>query len=195
MKKLKLLILTLGIGLIQTFSAFGAGTTISSIESVDNIDVLKTYELKIPDDAMIKRERSEKDFVGYAIKAFKVEKAYKDGKKELYISERFLKDEEDGKIKLFKTDYSGIVEEDSTWFMDVDGRWYAFSKGVLITNSPIYDKSRDTYYVLNPTESELGALIHSNGFYNINGKLHHLIFDNTHNGIFGACIYGIESIG
>lgn len=190
---IKASLLAFGLSLASISSAFGAGTTISSIEYVDNEDVMRTYALRIPEDTMIKRERSQKDFVGIATEEFKIEQAYKTGKDGIYISERFLVND-DGSVQLFKEDYSGIVEETSTWFMDVDGRWYAFFNGDLMTQSPIYDKSRSTYYVLNPAKEELGALIHRNGFYKINGNLYHLTFDNTHNGVYGACIYGVEGI-
>lgn len=195
-KVLKGSILAIGLSLSSMISVFGAGSgvTIRSIEYVDTNDVMRSYELKkIPDEALIKRERSQKDFVGYATSEFKTEQAYKTGKDGIYIDERFMINE-DGTVQLYKEDYSGIVEESSTWFMDVDGRWYAFSNGTLITQSPIFDRARDTYYVLNPMKDELGALIHRNGFYNINGKIYHLTFDNTHNGIYGACIYGVEGI-
>lgn len=186
-------ILAIGLSMTSMMSAFGAGATIDSIEYVDNEDVMRTYASKIPEEALVKRERSQKDFVGYATSEFKTEQAYKTGKDGIYIDERFLIND-DGTVQLYKEDYSGIVEEGSTWFMDVDGRWYAFASGTLITQSPIFDRQRDTYYVLNPAKEELGALIHRNGFYKINGSLYHLTFDNTHNGIYGACIYGVEGI-
>lgn len=186
-------ILAIGLSISFVFTALADGVTIKEIEYVSNEDVMRTYAIKIPDDTLVKRDRSQKDFVGIATQEFKTEQAYKNGKDGIYISERFLVND-DGTVQLFKEDYSGITEEKSTWFMDVDGRWYAFNNGNLITNSPIYDKIRETYYILNPAKEELGALIHRNGFYKINGGLYHLTFDNTHNGIYGACIQGVENI-
>ena len=109
-----------------------------------------------------------------------------------YISERFITSE-DGNIQVQNEDGSGVMM--TAWFKDNDGRWYAFDKDGNLLKGIIQDVSRkNTIYILNPTDGEVGALVHTNGNYELNGKIVHLTFNNNHDGHFGTLVSNVEGI-
>lgn len=172
-----------------TASATGTDKSATGKINVNTIEYIspKRYQLnnKLEDIAVHKFKSNKlSNFTNYSKQQYRIEKAYKEKTNGIHNSERFLT-LEDGTVKLYKDDGSGDFVSTS-WFMDTDGRWYAFNKDGVMLSGLIKDASRsNTVYVLSPMESEKGALQHTNGLYIVNGKLAYLTFNNLHNGTFG----------
>ena len=170
------LVLSVGTGALMNAPVYGKTLNVESIAFIrDSGEV-------IADESCYAGTNT---FYGTAIKACGLEAEYKRNKTGLYHSPRLVR--VDGEIKLISEFSNEYLTK--TWFMDTDGRWYAFDRQGNMLHGLIVDSTRNnTTYILSPERADYGALCHTNGVYKLNGKLVYLMFNNVHDGSFGAVV-------